>query len=329
VAPLIPHWFVFALFAGQAPATAPSVEPVVVSVVVPAALAAVTSNPELSGIVWSKKRNRYLVVTDDSGLREDATAHQPLLLGMTEKGVLDPKPIAIRGVDRINDPESICAGPNGTYFLVTSHSPNRSNKTSHSRRQLLQLRDDGDALAVVGRLDLTAVKGSRSLLSLLGLPDEGRLDIEAVAFHDAALFIGFKSPLTADGAAVVARLASPVEAMRRGAIHPEDLTRFLAAPLCLDTGKQKVCEGISDMLFLPDGSLMVSANAPKGGPKDHGGALWHLPSPPDKRAPVLLRRFPDLKPEGLAYSPSGRSVAVVFDCDQAVPKWTEVSLPTR
>jgi hypothetical protein len=325
VAPLFKPWFVFALLAGQAPATAPSVRPVVV----PAELGTVTSNPELSGIVWSKRRNRYLVVTDDAGLREDDTAHRPLLLGMTDKGVLDPLPIAIRGVQRINDPESICAGPDGTYFLVTSHSPNRANKTSHSRRQLLQLRDDGDALEVVGRLDLTQVKGTRSLLSLVGLPDDGRLDIEAVAFHDAALFIGFKSPLMESGAAVVARLASPVEAMRRGSIRSEDVTRFVAALLCLDTGKQKVCEGISDMLFLPDGSLMLSANAPKGGPKDHGGALWHLPSPSDKRAPVLLRRFPDLKPEGLAYSPSGRSVAVVFDCDQDVPKWAEVPLPTR
>ena len=206
MAPLLKHWFVVVLLAGQAPVAAPTIHPIAV----PPELAAVTSNPELSGIVWSKKRNRYLLVTDDSGSREDDTAHRPLLLAMTDKGVLDPKPVVIRGVDRLNDPESICAGPDGTYFLVTSHSPNRSNKTSHSRRQLLQLRDNGDALDVVGQLDLTAIKGSRSLLSLLGLPQDGRLDIEAVAFHDAALFIGFKSPLTDAGNAVVARLASPL-----------------------------------------------------------------------------------------------------------------------
>jgi hypothetical protein len=323
VAPLLKHWFVVVLLAGQAPVAAPTIHPIAV----PPELAAVTSNPELSGIVWSKKRNRYLLVTDDSGSREDDTAHRPLLLAMTDKGVLDPKPVVIRGVDRLNDPESICAGPDGTYFLVTSHSPNRSNKTSHSRRQLLQLRDNGDALDVVGQLDLTAIKGSRSLLSLLGLPQDGRLDIEAVAFHDAALFIGFKSPLTDAGNAVVARLASPVQAMRRGKIKPEDVTRFATPALCVAAGEQKVCEGVSDMLFLPDGSLVLSANAPKGGPKDHGGALWHLPSPPNKSAPVLLRRFPELKPEGVTYSPSGRSMAVVFDCDQDLPKWTEVPLP--
>jgi hypothetical protein len=318
---MINPWLVFVLLAGQAPSTAPTILPVAV----PAALSAVTSNPEFSGVVWSKKRSRYLVVTDDSGLREDDTNHRPLLLAMTDKGVLDPKPVAIRGVDRINDPESICAGPDGTFFLVTSHSPNRSNKTSHSRRQLLQLRDTGGALDVVGRLDLTDIKGSRSLLSLVGLPEDGRLDIEAVGFHDGALFIGFKSPLTEAGTAVIARLASPLQVMRRGRINPDDLTRFAALPLCVDGAEQKVCEGISDMLFMADGSLVVSANAPKGGPKDHGGALWRIPSPPTG-APVLLQRFPGLKPEGVTLSSSGRSLAIVFDCDQDVPKWTELPL---
>lgn len=325
MAPLINPWFIVVLLAGQPAAATPTIRPIAV----PGELAAVTSNPELSGIVWSKKRNRYLLVSDDSGIREDDTAHRPILLAMTEKGVLDPKPVVIRGVERINDPESLCAGPDGTYFLVTSHSPNRSNKTSRSRRQLLQLRDNGDALDVLGRLDLTEVKGSQSLLSLVGLPEDGRLDIEAIAFHDAALFIGFKSPLTDTGNAVVARLASPVQVMRRGKIHPQDVTRFASPALCVMAGGQKVCEGVSDMLFLPDGSLVLSANAPKGGPKDHGGALWHLPSPPNKSAPVLLRRFPGLKPEGVTYSPSGRSVAVVFDCDQDVPQWTEVPLPVQ
>lgn len=320
---MINPWLVFVLLAGQAPAVKPPIR----SVEVPAPLAAVTSNPEFSGIVWSKKRSRYLVVTDDSGLRAEDTAHRPMLLGMTEKGVLDPKPIAIRGVERINDPESICAGPDGTYFLVTSHSPNRSNKTSHPRRQLLQLRDSGDALEVLGRLDLTAVKGHRSLLSLVGLPENGRIDIEAVGFHDASLFIGFKSPLTESGAAVVARVASPLEALRRGSLNPEDVTRFAAVPLCVEVGTEKVCEGISDMLFLSDGSLVLSANAPKGGPKDHGGSLWRLPTPLGK-PPVLLERFSGLKPEGVTFAPSGRSLAVVFDCDQDVPKWTEIPLPT-
>ena len=321
---MLSSWLVATLIlAGDAPTAEPGVRPVVV----PSELAALTSNPEFSGIVWSQNWKRYLVVTDDSGLRENGTNHQPLVLGLSEDGSLDKSPILIRGVERINDPESICAGPEGSYFLVTSHSPNHANKTTAIRRQLLQLREVRHTLEVIGRLDLTNIKGDRSLLSLAGLPQEGRLDIEAVTYRDGALFIGFKSPLTVDGQAVVVRLTDPLKAMRKGYLEAEAIKRFVAVPLCVDVRGNRVCQGVSDMLFLPDGSLVLSANAPKGGPKDHGGALWHLPGPVGKTPPIQLRRFPDLKPEGVTLSPSGRSLVIVFDCDQSQPKWTEVPLP--
>jgi len=192
---------------------------------------------------------------------------------------------------------------------------------------LLQLREADHALEGIGRLDLTHVKGDRSLLSLVGLPREGRLDIEAVTYHDGSLFFGLKSPLTKDKEAVVVQLADPLKAMRSGDIEANAIKRLAAVPLCLDGGGDRVCQGISDMIFLADGSLVLSANAPKGGPKDHGGALWQVPAPIGKTRPILLRRFPGLKPEGVTFSPSGRSLIVVFDCDQSQPKWTEVAVP--
>jgi len=307
-------------------------EPVVRPIAVPAELAAVTSNPELSGVVWSPSLRRYLVITDDSGLRDKGTNHRPLLLGLGEDGVLDKAPIPIRGVSKINDPESICAGPDGTYFLVTSHSANHENRTSSDRRQLLHLTDEKGELRVMASMDLTSVKGGQSLLGLAGLPVDGRLDIEAVAYHDRALFIGLKSPLTALGEAVVLRIADPLAALRAGYLDAKSASRFIAVPLCVDVKGDKVCQGISDMTFLSDGSLVLSSNAPKGGPKDHGGSLWHLGKPIGvpigKKPPTLLYRFPKLKPEGVTLAPTGDSLVVVFDCDTEVPKWTRVPLPS-
>ena len=303
-------------------------EPEVRILTVPPALAAVTSNPEPSGIVWSRSRQRYLVVTDDAGLRSEDTNHSPLLLGLREDGIFDQAPIPIRGVKRINDPESICAGPDGSYFLVTSHSPNREGKTGASRRQLLHLAESKGGLKVMARLDLTKLKRGATLLGLAGLPPDGRLDIEAIDYRDGAVFVGFKSPLTDKHEAVIVRLSHPLEALRNGKLRPSSVGRFAAVRLCVAGKHAEVCQGISDMLFLPDGSLVVSANAPKGGPKDHGGALWHLPAPVGKAAPVLLHRFADLKPEGVTPSADGRALKVVFDCDQQTPKWTEVPLPS-
>ena len=295
---------------------------------VPPELAAVTSNPELSGIVWNPSLRRYLVVTDDSGLRGASTWHEPLLLALGENGALDKTPIPIHGVKSINDPESICAGPDGTYFLITSHSPNHKNKTKADRRQLLQLEQRRGKLYATGRLDLTKIKGGGSLLKLAGLPSEGRLDIEAVTYHAGALFIGLKSPLTDRGQAVVLRLSNPVAALRKSKLRAADIERFAAVPLCVPVKDTQVCQGISDMTFLDDGSLVLSANAPKGGPKDHGGALWHLPAPVGRSSPVLLHRFAKLKPEGVTLSARGRGLKVVFDCGDRAPQWTEVALPT-
>jgi hypothetical protein len=306
---------------------ASAAEPEIRTITVPAELAAVTSNPELSGIVWSPSLRRYLLVTDDSGRRDQGTNHEPLLLGLTQEGTLDKTPIFIRGVKAINDPESICAGPDDSYFLATSHSPNREGKTTKERRQLLQLKEDKGALRVLASLDLTHVKGSETLLSLAGLPPDGRLDIEAITYHAGALFVGFKSPLTARGEAAILRLRDPLGAMRAGRLDASGVDRFVAVRLCVEDKNAQICQGISDMTFLSDGSLILSANAPKGGPKDHGGALWHLPAPVGKKLPVLLARFPRLKPEGVTLSPSGRSLMVVFDCDDQPPKWTEVPLP--
>jgi hypothetical protein len=82
------------LFGGWASAAEPEIR----SIAVPPELAAVTSNPELSGVVWSPSLRRYLVVTDDSGLRGKGTNHQPLLLGLSQDGALDKAPILIHGV---------------------------------------------------------------------------------------------------------------------------------------------------------------------------------------------------------------------------------------
>ena len=311
------------LFSGLAFAAEPEIRPIAV----PPELAAVTSNPELSGVVWSPSLRRYLVVTDDSGLRDKGTNHQPLLLGLSQGGALDKAPMLIHGVKAINDPESICTGPDGTYFLVTSHSPNRENKTAPERRQLLQLKEDKGALWVLASMDLTHVKGAESLLALAGLPADGRLDIEAITYHAGALFVGFKSPLTDHGEAAILRVSNPLAALRAGKLSANAVERFVAVRLCVDGKDAQVCQGISDMTFLADGSLILSANAPKGGPKDNGGALWHLTAPIGKTPAILLGRFPKLKPEGVTLSPSGRSLVVVFDCDTQAPKWTEIPLP--
>ena len=81
-----------------------------------------------------------------------------------------------------------------------------------------------------------------------------------------------------------------------------------------------VCEGVADLAFLGDGSLLVAGNSPKGMPSDGGGSLWKLAGPAS--SPVLLKRFDGLKPEGIALAPDHSSAIVVFDTDGRQPLWT-------
>jgi hypothetical protein len=287
-------------------------------VVVPPRLAAMTSPPELSGLVWSSTLERFLVVSDDTGLRDVGTYHAPFVLAMSADGKLDETPVPVLGSDALNDAESICAGPDGTFFLITSHSPNREGRAKRARRQLLHLELRGRSLIVRGRADLTELKGG-SLLGRAGQPPDAPLDIEAVTFHDGALYVGLKSPLSSAGEALILRVAEPVKQLAAGRVQAASVTRWAAVALCPETA----CEGVSDLTFLPDGSALVVANSPKGAPKDGGGALWRLSR---EKKPELLRRFPNLKPEGVTLSPRS-TVVLVFDRNQDTPEWVELPLP--
>lgn len=270
---------------------------------------------ELSGAAWSAALSRYILVSDD--INDDGAKHPPLLFALSEAGQIDSTPIKIEGISELNDPESITAGPDGTFFVCTSHSLNKKGHFPESRRRLVQIALGADRKAkVVGQVDLSAARTSD------GKPpwgEAGALDIEGVAFRDGALFIGLKSPLAADGSASILRLASVVSVVKAGAVPVGALSLWSRARFCVPVGGKSVCEGIADLAFLPNGSLLVAANAPKGMPTDGGGSLWKLDAA--NGTPKLLKRFEGLKPEGIALAPDRTTAIVVFDTDGRQPLW--------
>lgn len=311
------------------PATMAPFEPR--QIVVPPSLWRTNETLEPSGVVWAAPLERYLVVSDDTG--EGKRRHAPWVLAMDRDGRFDAAPVPIVGVEAVNDAESICAGPGGTFFLVTSHSLNKKGHLKPERRMLLQLRLEQRALRVVGRVDLTTTRGpaGEPLLAIAGLPVDGKLDIEAIAWRGDGkvpeLLIGLKAPLSATGGAVVLRFADPVPALARGSVPPGAVTRLAELPLRTTSsapGGATVGEGISDLLPLPGGDLLLLANSPKGLPSDGGGSLYRLAA--GASVPLLLRRFPGRKPEGITLSHDGGGVVMVFDNDTRAPLWASAPL---
>jgi hypothetical protein len=275
---------------------------------------------ELSGAAWSSTLSRYILVSDD--IKDESAKHTPLLFALTEAGQLDSAPIKIEGISELNDPESITPGPGGTLFVCTSHSLNKKGHLPESRRRLMQIALGADRKArVLGQVDLSIANGTdgKSIWA-----EAGPLDIEGIAFRDGALYIGLKSPLTPDGSASIWRLPDAVRVVRSGVVPAGALTLWSRSQFCVPGEGKTVCQGIADLAFLPDGSLLVAANAPKGMPSDGGGSLWKLPAP--NSAPTLLKRFEGLKPEGVALAPDHTSAIVVFDTDGRQPLWIRWSL---
>ena len=294
-------------------------------IAVPAALWRQNTSIEPSGVAWAPALDRYLVVSDDTGAK--GQGHRPWVFAMSRQGAFDEQPVPILGVDELNDPESICGGPDGTFFLCTSHSPNKKGRTSAARRMLLHLRLEGRALRVLGRTDLTMAVDEKGggLLSIAELDPAGTIDVEALTYHQGALLVGLKSPLTSRGSAVILRLDTPAEALRAGRIGPGGLTRYREVALGGSRAGRMVGRGISDLAGLPDGSILVLANSPKGLPSDGGGALFWLK--PGASAAVLLHQFPGLKPEGVTLAEDGKGLVLVFDNDLNPPLWTRWPLP--
>jgi hypothetical protein len=305
--------------------SAPSLQPVQV----PSALAALTSNPELSGIAWSSALQRYIVVSDDTGKSSDGTAHRPWVFALSQDGALDRDPIPIVGLPRLNDAEAICAGPGGTFFITTSHSSNTHGNLPSARRLLMQVDLKGSELRMLGSVDLTEATATdgAGLLALAGLDPAGALDIEALAFRDPDLYIGLKSPLTHNGEATVLKMVDPSVVLRTGRLPPGAVTQWRRVQMCRPGPSGRVCEGISDMTFLPDGSLVLLGNTPKGRPSDGGGALWLLANPSVSALPQLIRHFENLKPEGVAVSSDRGAVVIVFDRDRQQPVWMRWPIP--
>jgi hypothetical protein len=120
------------------------------------------------------------------------------------------------------------------------------------------------------------------------------------------------------------RLPDVVSVLKAGALPAGALSLWSRAKFCVPHEGKTVCQGIADLAFAPDGSLLVAANAPKGMAADGGGSLWKVSAP--NASPTLLKRFDGLKPEGVALAPDHISAVVVFDTDGRKPLWIRWTL---
>ena len=287
---------------------------------------------EPSGLVWVPQLLRYVVVSDDTG-QEGLDEHAPWLFTMDRHGQVDPSPMLIAGAERVSDLESIAAGKGGDLFVLASQSLTKKGKRPTARRAFMRLNRGVDGYRLAESIDLyTAIQTLEAgELEALGLSSLEMLDIEGMTEFEGGLLLGLKSPLDENGNALVWWLERPDVLLSGGTPADAGLKLWKRISVELTADSKVVPGGISELLSLPDGSLLVAATASQGDPERQDGALWWIPVVVGSELTKArrLEAFADLKPEGLAISPTPGRIVVTFDRGSETPKWAERSRPTR
>lgn len=295
---------------------------------------------EPSGILTRASESRYLIVSDDTGPADDGG--KPWIFAMSGAGVVDADPIPLNGVAKINDLEAMTLGDGGEIYLLSSQSYNKKGHRKPPRTALLRVKPDGKAFRVDGEVHLAEMlDADPARAAALGLPNGTRaLNIEGMAFWKGSLYLGLKAPLDLQGDAMIWRITSPSALFdaQASATTPSAPNGTAAASrlgsagfslwgharVDVEVAEHPTPGGISDLLFLPDGTLVITSTPSTAA--GEGGALWRVDRPqPGTLSPRLVQRFPGLKPEGVAPSLSPGKLMVVFDAGSATPSFQEIS----
>ena len=296
------------------------------------------SRLEASGLTWVHALDRYVVVSDDTGHKR-TNEGAPWLFTMDRKGMLDPSPLQVTGVEAWSDLEGIAPGRRGGLWVLASNSASSKGKRPKKRQVFAHLLPQSQrGFAVSGMVYLWKLLATvpSEQLGKLGITRESlnRINFEGLAAHPAGgLLIGLKAPLDDQGRALIWHVRYPKRLVDQSSLAAGELTRWAAVALkCSDRAGTQHAAGVAELLWLPDGGLLVAATTSDSRKRSQAGALWHIRDPTVRDGVLSAakwRAYPALKPEGLALTPDGNAVAVVFDLGNKEPMWAELPWPRR
>lgn len=285
---------------------------------------------EPSAIIWQPELLRYLLVSDDTG-QKNSQDHIPWLFKMTVDGQVEPEPVLINGVTKINDLEAIARGSDGAIYVLSSQSFSKHGKRPRSRTAFLKLVQKGQVYSKIGEVHLAELLDAAGpeYWVALGIPAGTKgLNIEGLTFYQGEMFIGLKAPLTASGAALIWRLKNPDALFSDGTLDHAGLSLWATVKLASKEQPTLVAGGISELLFLADGSLLITSTPTRHLDGQGDGGLWRVATPkPGVLVAKLERIFPGLKPEGISPSPKPGHFVLVFDAGAEIPYWVELPWP--
>ena len=150
-----------------------------------------------------------------------------------------------------------------------------------------------------------------------------------MTFHDGALYLGLKGPLDDQGRAAIWKIEDPAALFKSRSIDAAKLSVWARVQVDAEVDGKSVPGGISELLFAPDGSLVLTSTSSRVEGAVESGRLWTVAAPKGGvLAPRLVRTFDGKKPEGLSEAAAKGSLAVVFDAGSDTPSWLTMPWPS-
>lgn len=265
---------------------------------------------EASGIIRLDDLKSFLVISDDTERK------RPDLFLMDSTGRITLR-AGINGLDNINDMESIVSSGSDRLYILASQSFNKKGKQSRHRTLLVRVKRKGcyfqlDESVPLFNLLLSAASANTKetwAQFILRSNNDKSVDVEGMAIFNDTLLLGFKNPKLENRAVLLA--IADFDAMittKKCAENQISLWRTL--PL-YDTTSGTFC-GISD-LSVHDGNMygVSTGEFSQSGVDKDVGLLWKYF--PEQDSLVILRKFTDIKPEGVTIFDDPPRYGIVFD----------------
>lgn len=285
---------------------------------------------EPSGVTWLADIQKFLIVSDDTGIQDTGNDHAPYLFLMDENGKVDAAPVPLNGMGVVNDLEAIAPADDANFYLVSSQNISKKNKRPGNRELIIKIKQEGEKFVVEGQvpfLSLLLQSFSLSELKALGLEKfeaDGQpvLNIEGAAFQDNALFLGLKEPVSEKGA-IIWKLENVDEIFQSKKLVPNQLSVYGYVKLGQYKNKSA---GFSDLMFDQNGRMWALSTIVDASDKDQLGGLHRIDRFVDGRLEATrIFSFPNLKPEGVCLQGSERFL-IVFDKDNENPVFCYVDV---
>ncbi len=257
---------------------------------------------EPSGLVYLDDIKKYLVISDDTDEKKN-----PYLFLLDEDGTLEDQTLLVQDLHKIDDLESISFN-NSEIYLLTSLSLNKKSKYKQERNLLVKLKKDKLSFNNIAQIELTpllleAIKNNGNKeLALMHDNLKENMDVESHFILDENLYIGLKEPKTDKDEAIVLKIKNFKTLFENSKLSAEQVS--LAYKLNFNEPSKNHL--LSDLNIINNQLYALTTCKNKS-----CGALWLVNS--TNRTTQLLKSYTNLRPEGIAYNPNEKSIAIVFD----------------